>query len=102
MSLESDRISETFSELEEVSSSVLATTEQKKKVIERDGCNVGHFVLVLFNDKLYPGKLTLKSKEGCVADCMDNKLKFWLWPRPDTIMYDCNTIVAKNFPPKLV
>lgn len=51
------------------SSSVLVTTELNKRAIEKNDGNVGIFLLGLFNGKLYPSKITLKLKDGCIVDC---------------------------------
>lgn len=49
--------------LAESPSSVLVSTEPNKKVIEKDYCNAGNFVLVLFNRYIYHVKINLISKE---------------------------------------
>lgn len=64
----------------ENSTSVLVPTEPNKKAIDKDDCNVGNFILVLLNGNIYYGRITLKSEEGCVVDCMEKKLKCCHWP----------------------
>lgn len=57
------------------SSIVLIPTERSKKVLDKGDSKIGNFVLVLFNDNIYPGNITLKSKEGNIVDCIKKKLK---------------------------
>lgn len=95
--LESDNLSESFSDMLEVI---------QNPEIERPGhanLNIGDFVLVTFNANQYPGKIIKISEEGPTVDCMEKGIKFWRWPeKNDTFLYSWEDVIMKINEPKMV
>lgn len=64
--------------------------------------SVDQFVIILFNDEKYPGRVLKITKEGPVVDCMEKKLLCWKWPpKKDTGLYEWKNVLRKIHPPKL-
>lgn len=58
---------------------------------------VGDFVLVRYESKLYPGKIIdFKEKEEVLISAMKKSASNWKWPStPDQILYSMDEIVQK-------
>lgn len=64
--------------------------------------NVGDFVIVLFENKKFPGRITAIREKGAEVDCMEKRSKSWRWPtKKDCIEYEWGDVIGKIEPPKL-
>ncbi|XP_068617399.1 calponin homology domain-containing protein DDB_G0272472-like [Battus philenor] len=65
--------------------------------------DIGDFVLIKWNDAIYPGKITSVSDDAAVVDCMERVIKSWRWPTPkDEALYPWTDVVQKIEPPKFI
>lgn len=100
--LESDELSETFSDLEEVAQPVNQNFDQGSRINPKDMA-IADFVLLIFNGTKYPGKIISISDEGPTVDCMEKGLKYWRWPeKKDAILYNWEEVIKKIDEPKMV
>lgn len=101
VSLESDEVSETFSDLEESLTGANDSVNIEK--LKPEEYAVNNYVIVLFNGEKYPGKIISISQEGPIVDCMEKGLKFWRWPeRKDAIIYEWEDVLCKINSPKVI
>lgn len=64
--------------------------------------NVGDFVIVMFENKKFPGRITAIREKGAYVDCIEKKSKSWRWPtKKDCIKYEWGDVIGKIEPPKL-
>jgi hypothetical protein len=64
--------------------------------------NVGDFVIVMFENKKFPGRITAIREKGAEVDCMEKRSKSWRWPtKKDCIEYEWGDVIGKIKPPKL-
>lgn len=76
--------------------------EQVSNILISD-LNVGGFVIVLYNEKEFPGVITEILEDGAYVSCMEFGRKCWKWPtHKDVLFYDSKDIVRKIDPPTLV
>nr|CAH7717026.1 unnamed protein product [Callosobruchus chinensis] len=105
MILESDEVSETFSDLEEIfqeNPDTRRTPLPGKKDVTYEDFVVDNFVIVTFNGQKYPGKIVSVLEDGPIVECMERKIKFWRWPmKPDCFLYDWKDVWGKINPPKM-
>jgi len=65
------------------------------KLNEND-LKIDDFVIVLFNENKYPGKIVSLSEKGTIVDCMFRTFKFWRWPeKKDAILYEWKDVLRK-------
>lgn len=63
---------------------------------------VGDFVLVKFQTKQFPGRITQISDKGATVDCIEKLSKQWRWPaKKDCIDYEWRDVISKIKPPIL-
>ncbi|XP_044741169.1 MFS-type transporter clz9-like isoform X3 [Chrysoperla carnea] len=105
MVLESDGVSESFSDLEDLqeeSKKAEPTAETKKQKWKAEDFAVDNFVIVIYNGQKYPGKIVSIFDHGPVVECMEKKIKFWRWPeKQDRMAYDWDDVWEKINPPKI-
>lgn len=58
--MKSDIYSYTNTNFTESTSSIFVPIEPNEKAIDKDDCIVRNFVLLLFNDNIHPGSITLQ------------------------------------------
>ena len=65
---------------------------------------VGDYVLVRYEDDLYPGRIIeIKNDEEVLISAMKKSAQNWRWPaKPDEIFYSKDEIVRKINPPTQV
>lgn len=102
VSLRSDDLSETFSDIEDEISASLSTSANIPKTRQED-LAINDFVVVSYNGAKYPGKIVSITKEGPKIECMERKLKCWRWPeKSDVSIYDWEDVSGKIQPPKMI
>lgn len=88
MVLESDGVSETFSDIEEMilekSGKTTSTDDTHKEIqqqeLKPEDFSIDNFVIVNYNEQKYPGKVLSVTDSGLNVECMEKKLKYWRWP----------------------
>lgn len=99
--LESDGVSETFSDLEENKDQDDHSMNTLAPVIPED-CVVDNFVVVYYNGEKYHGRITNLLANGPTVECLERKLKFWRWPeKKDTFNYGLKDVLSKINPLKM-
>lgn len=103
MELESDDLSETFSDTE----TEIATPKTSCFTLEqRKDLKKGDFVTVKYNGEEYPGiieKLSDNNTGGPTVSCMMKFGRSWKWPaKEDSMEYDWEDIIRKIAPPTLL
>lgn len=64
--------------------------------------NVGDFVIELFENNTFPGRITATREKGAEVDCMEKRSKSWRCPtKKDCIEYEWGDDYGKIEPPKL-
>lgn len=101
--LESDEVSETFSDLEDSILDHVVPPLNSSVSVNPLEFAVDNFVVVNYNGEKYPGRIVSISSSGPIVECMEKKLKFWRWPeKKDTFSYDWEDVYCKIKPPKMV
>lgn len=68
-----------------------------------DSFKAGDFVVVNFENQLFPGKVTDVKDEGYMVSVMVRSKIYWKWPaRPDEILYSTNEVLYSIDPPRPV
>lgn len=64
---------------------------------------VGAFVVVMYENELYPGIIVSYNDDGASISAMQKALKSWKWPeKKDELFYDWTQIVGGINPPKKI
>jgi hypothetical protein len=81
----------------------VAGEEDEGEVAIKGSIKEGNFVLVTWNNLLFPGMITSFDDDGAVVDCMERTIKGWRWPaKKDILHYKWSDITKKIGPPKLI
>lgn len=106
--LESDGVSDTFSDIEEIlkenshKTVQLSPTAQPEQLKPEDFA-VDNFVLVKYNGQMYPGKIVSVAESGPTVECMEKRLKSWRWPeKVDCMTYPWDDVFSKIKPPTII
>lgn len=80
---------------------IINTNDEVK--LNKNDLKIDDFVIVLFNENKYLGKIVSLSEKGPIVDCMFRTFKFWRWPeKKDAILYEWKDVLKKIDPPKIV
>lgn len=86
-------------EEEEISNKGNPTEEPPLKETLKEG----NFVIILWNEKEFPGVVLSTSSDGAIVDCMGPTKNAWKWPTvKDTSFYIWSDIKMKIDTPKLI
>lgn len=70
--------------------------------LDADNYNVDDFVIVKFDNKMFPGRIVAISDNSATVDCMEKMSKSWKWPtKKDCIDYEWGDVIRKIEPPIL-
>lgn len=109
MVLESDGVSETFSDIEEMileksgkTASTGAHKENNRPEMKPEDNAIDNFVIVNYSWQKYPGKTLSVTDSGLNVECMEKKRKCWHWPeKQDCLTYEWEDEIEKINPPKI-
>jgi len=70
--------------------------------IDKANYNVDDFVIVKFDNNMFPGRIVTISDNSATIDCMEKRSKSWRWPtKKDCIDYEWGDVIRKIKPPIL-
>ena len=78
---------------EEKNSTVVVDSIQKSL---KNILSVDDYVIVRWNDRMYPGKIISMSEEGILVSCMKKTKEFWRWPViQDVQLYSWENVICQ-------